>query len=237
MSHSRREFAWALIGMPAVLASLAPRIALAQAPPRATVQNVFISPCGKPFRAPPDAPYPVADWFHQADKNGDGKLDHAEFTADAEAFFALLDRNRDGYISPYELSYYEVKIAPEVLGGRYDPASGASQSRRNLLWKVQMGGLGPSPGGDVEPPMPKFPQGPNEAANGASPFSFFNEPEPVAAADLHFRGMIPKADFLALSDIHFAALDSDKLGYLTLASLPQTPMQKLLAHGRHRRRT
>lgn len=237
MSHSRREFAWALIAMPAVWASLAPRIAEAQALPTATVQNVFISPCGKPFRAPPDAPYPVADWFHQADKNGDGKLDHAEFTADAEAFFALLDRNRDGYISPYELSYYEAKIAPEVLGGRYDPTSGAFQSRRNLLWKVQMGGLGPSPGGDVEPPMPKFPQGPNEAANGASPFSFFNEPEPVAAADLQFRGMIPKADFLALSDVHFAALDSEKLGYLTLNSLPQTPMQKLLAHGRHRHRT
>jgi hypothetical protein len=49
--------------------------------------------------------------------------------------------------------------------------------------------------------------------------------------------MIPKADFIALSDIHFSALDSDKLGYLTLATLPQTPMQKLLAHGHRRRRT
>jgi hypothetical protein len=236
VSHSRRDFlASALFGAPALWASFAPRPALAQELPTATVQNVFISPCGKPFRAAPEAPYPVADWFRQADRNGDGKLDHAEFTADAEAFFALLDRNRDGYISPYELSYYEAKIAPEVLGGRYNPTSDAAENRRNLLWKVQMGGGGPHPSGDVEPPMPKFPQGPNEAANGASPFSFFNEPEPVAAADLHFRGMIPKADFIALSDIHFAALDSDKLGYLTLASLPRTPMQKLLARGRRRR--
>jgi hypothetical protein len=48
--------------------------------------------------------------------------------------------------------------------------------------------------------------------------------------------MIPRADFIALSDIHFTALDSDKLGYLTLASLPKTPMQKLLGRGRRRGR-
>ena len=29
---------------------------------------------------------------------------------------------------------------------------------------------------------------------GASPYSFFDEPEPVTAADVHFRGLISKED-------------------------------------------
>src|SRR5580658_963573 len=60
--------------------------------------NVFFSPCGKPFRAKLAEPYPVGAWFKEADKNGDGKLDRAEFLADTAAFFAVLDLNGDGVI-------------------------------------------------------------------------------------------------------------------------------------------
>lgn len=223
MNQNRREFSLALLSAPVLLAALAPDALRAQPVPTAVVQNVFISPCGQPFRAPSGAPYPVADWFKQVDRNGDGKIDHAEFTADAEAFFKVLDLNRDGFLTPYEIAIYEGKIAPEVLGGVYQAAVGA---RNGLLWKVQMGG---GPSGDVQPAFPKFPTGPNEAANGASPFSFFDEPEPVAAADVRFRGVIAKADFLKLSDIHFSTLDKANFGYLTLDGLPKTPMQRLLA--------
>lgn len=230
MDQNRREFSLALLLAPAALATTTPQFLQAQPVPTAVVQNVFISPCGQPFRAPAGAPYPVADWFKQADRNGDGKIDHAEFTADAEAFFKVLDLNRDGFLSPYEIAVYEGKIAPEVLGGVYQPVV---SSRDGLLWKVQMGG---GPSGDVQPAFPKFPAGPNEAANGASPFSFFDEPEPVAAADVRFRGVIAKADFLKLSDIHFSALDKANLGYLTLAGLPKTPMQRLLEKQGRRKR-
>lgn len=231
MSQDRRQFALALLGLPAVGALTLPSLLRAQGLPTTALQNVFISPCGQPFRAAPGAPYPVAEWFRQADKNGDGKVDHAEFTADAEAFFKVLDLNHDGFLSPYEVGYYEVKIAPEVLGGRFEPAFGANHGR---LWKVQ-GGPGPNPSGDHEPQAPVVPLGPDEAANGASPFSFFDEPEPVAAADVRFRGVIAKVDFLNLSDIHFSALDKSGLGYLTLDTLPQTPIQRRLARAnRHR---
>lgn len=229
MDQNRRTFAIGLVSAPALLAAVLPQGLHAQPVPTAVVQNVFISPCGQPFRAPAGAPYPVADWFKQVDRDGDGKIDHGEFTADAEAFFKVLDLNRDGLLTPYEIGIYEARIAPEVLGGVYQPAFGGRPGR---LWKVQAGG---GPSGDVQPAFPKFPIGPNEAANGASPFSFFDEPEPVASADVHFRGVIAKTDFLKLSDIHFSTLDRSGHGYLTLDSLPQTPMQRLLAkQARHR---
>src|SRR5689334_16176727 len=80
-----------LIGVALALAFAAPATVRAQE--EDGLPNVFISPAGKPFRAVQGAPYPVVDWFKEADKNADGKLDHAEFIADAEAFFKVLDIN------------------------------------------------------------------------------------------------------------------------------------------------
>jgi hypothetical protein len=204
-------------------------------------ENTFISPCGQPFRAKSGAPYPVVDWFHQADKNADGKLDRAEFNADAEAFFRTLDQNRDGFLSPYEVNNYELKIAPEVVGVRVE----ARRQDRARLWLAQYGGAGgggmggrgqemsPPPSTPSTPP----PQGLGESTQGASPYSFFDEPEPVAAADLHYRGVVSKADFLTLSNAHFDTLDRQQRGFLTLDALPQTPIQRQLARlQRHRRR-
>ena len=61
--------------------------------------GLFISPSGKPFRAKPGEPYPVAAWFAAADRDGDGRVTLAEFEADADAFFRELDRNHDGRIN------------------------------------------------------------------------------------------------------------------------------------------
>ena len=220
--------------------------------------NVFISPCGRPFRAKADAPYPVVDWFKLADANGDGKIDHAEFIADTLAFFKLLDRNSDDVISPQEMAFYEQRIAPEVLGMQVEIGGDAPSEAQALLWRVQgiPGGQGPGGGGTYRPggatgpgttvdpgagndsgPDSEPRQQPYDASGaGASPYSFFDEPEPVAAADINFRGLIPKADFLKLAEIHFATLDSDHRGYLTLDSLPTTPVQRRLEHGRRRSR-
>src|SRR5581483_3305574 len=75
--------------------------------------NVFFSPHGRPYRAVIGAPYPVVDWFKDADRNGDGRLGHDEFVADAAAFFDYLDTNNDGQLETSDIAFYEHNIAPE----------------------------------------------------------------------------------------------------------------------------
>ena len=175
--------------------------------------NVFFSPHGRPYRAPPGAPYPVVDWFKDADRNGDGKVAIDEFLADAAAFFDVLDLKGQGVLGASEIAVYEQKIAPEVLGMRvtvYASERGAGQPR---LWLAQ---FGPGQGGPQEGPvlghgndgpstMPNQPGSggpddngvlppdvkpnnpsqpdPNALLTGAAPYSLTGEPEPVTAAD------------------------------------------------------
>jgi hypothetical protein len=184
--------------------------------------NVFFSPCGKPFRAPINQPYPVGDWFKAADKNGDGQLDRDEFTADAEAFFNALDVNGDGRLDNTEIRRYEHEIAPEVLGLRF-----IARNDRARLWLAQLdttpGIIDPS--GQQPGDARRKQQELDESGQGASPYGFFEEPEPVMAADENLNGIIKKAAFLRLAGRHFDRLDPDGVGYLTLAKLPKTSMQ------------
>jgi hypothetical protein len=254
MRHTRRQLIRAAIAAPVVLA-MPGALAFAQdAPPAGALfdpGNVFISPCGRPFRAKKGAPYPVVNWFNLADLNEDGQVDRAEFMADTLAFFKILDRNGDGVITPSELAYYEQRIAPEVLGQKVD-VQGDVLVPSPRLQPVQGfpgggGGLpgggqgGPPQGSRIEPDLdsPSGSSGsekPYDASGaGASPYSFFDEPEPVSAADTHYRGVISKADFLQLAGVHFTALDPKDRGYLTLDTLPLTPVQRRLEHGRRRR--
>jgi len=208
--------------------------------------NVFISPCGQPFRAAKGAPYPVVAWFKQADANGDGKIDHAEFLADAAAFFKTLDRNGDGIINPQEVAYYERRICPEIIGLTYEvgalsPNRVWAQRRGDArIWPAQFtpGGMDDVPTRQVDTniePLGKQKTLPiDESKQGASPFSFFDEPEPVATADLDFNGKITKANFLRLADVHFTALDPDGAGFLVLNRLPKTAAQRRIEHP-HRR--
>jgi hypothetical protein len=238
LTLSRRDLARAFLVLPGILPTMARAQGLIGPP-----GNVFISPCGQPFRAKAEAPYPVVDWFKQVDKNADGKIDHAEFTADAEAFFHTLDLNHDGVLTPHEVTNYETTICPEVLGQRVE----VSRGDEPRLWLAQFGGgQGGGQGGGRSggPPVVAAPPAQSnktpsdiESNQGASPYSFFDEPEPVAAADLRFRGVITKDEFLRLSDTHFDALDVGARGFLTLDRLPQTPAQKRLEReGRRRRR-
>ena len=80
--------------------------------------NVFFSPHGRPYRAPAGAPYPIVNWFKDANLKGDGKLSLDEFVADAAAFFAVLDLKGEGVLGANEIAIYEHNIAPEVLGMR-----------------------------------------------------------------------------------------------------------------------
>ena len=185
--------------------------------------NVFISPSGQPFRAKDGEPYPVVDWFKQADKNNDGKIDKAEFVADADAFFVLLDRNHDGVLSPNEIAYYEQRIAPEILGGRVSLGQITGAYLRSPL--LQTIGLTLAQSDDGGGGGDEKEHGLAASAQGASPFSFFDEPEPVMAADTSFRGLVNRPAFKATAAAHFTSLDTDDKGFLTLEGLPKTPVQ------------
>jgi hypothetical protein len=261
MTPTRRFFVRSLALAPGALGLIGPAALLAQTEDPfggQTPPNVFYSPCGRPYRAKAGAPYPIADWFKQADADGDGKIEHAEFIADAMAFFKILDRNGDGVISPQEVAFYEQRIAPEVLGMRVVGTRYRMIEDGPRLWLVQgiPGGIGPGgeggfrPGGATGPSTSVDPNtlpdtGPSDetgrskpydaSGKGASPYGFFDEPEPVTAADINFRGLISKADFTKLADAHFKTLDQQDAGYLTLETLPKTPVQRRLERVHHAR--
>ena len=87
-----------------------------QTTPLAEAQ-LFISPCGEPFRSQPGEPYPVVTWFDRTDTNKDGKIDRKEFEADAEQFFHKLDVQKDGIVTDYVINFYEKRLVPEILSG------------------------------------------------------------------------------------------------------------------------
>ena len=192
------------------------------APPKPAA-TLFISPAGQPFRAAPGDPYPVVQWFAQADKDKDGKIDRAEFRADAEAFFRVLDENHDGVIDGFEVSDYEQKVAPEISGA-YGAASGFSSGgghrRRGGSGDRSGGGRGPSADSDA-------------VLQGAAVYGLLNEPEPVSAADLNLDSRITLAEFLLMADRRFDLLDTKHQGYLTLADLPKTPAQRMAEPKKH----
>jgi Ca2+-binding EF-hand superfamily protein len=202
-----RRFASGSIGLLAFAAFVAPGARAGDAQIHSE-NNIFISPAGKPFRAPKDKPYPVVDWFAAADADHDGKLTKAEFRADCEAFFHDLDINKDGIIDSREIAYYEKITAPEIIA-TFQPDAGVQ-------------------GVATDPDGMELPERVKEVPQGGAWFGFFGEPEPVAADDVNFDGKITYAEFMKSCDERWALLDPKKKGFLTLQDLPMTPMQARL---------
>jgi hypothetical protein len=203
----------------------------------ARLPNVFISPAGKPYRARPDQPYPVAQWFAEADADHDGKLTKDEMRADADAFFRTLDTNHDGVIDGFEVQTYEQNIAPEILprienlreGEGFDPNLDLAD-QRNTERQTPAG----QRRGGFQLRQPREAKG-ETGTQGAAVYSLINQPEPVAAADADFDGKITLAEFEAAADRHFEILDTKQQGYLTLAGLPKTPIQEAIEKAAKRR--
>lgn len=198
-----------LIFLPILLAATQASVpAPTAAPPSAQRgrQQVFIAPSGEPFRAYGDTPYPIAQWFSGADKNGDGKLDSSEFDADFLRFFEALDINHDGVIDAGEKLRYENTVAPETQGNSTLGAAGEQTTFEDFN----------AP--DVDPPKPKY----GAIPFGAARFDLLGLPEPVAAMDLRIRGRISRADADEAARTRFRQLDTQHRGYLTLDALPKT---------------
>jgi hypothetical protein len=221
----------ALLALSALLAPLT----MAHAQPAPARTALFISPCGEPFRVEAPAAYPVAVWFAKVDKNGDGALDKPELRADADAFFKVLDLDHDGVVAGVEVSNYEINIVPEILG-MYRAEAPASiirvQSDENIpMTRDPMGGRIQDRGPVRDPGL---------GMEGASAFTFLQEPQPVSASDGNFDRRITAAEFAGASDRRFRLLDRDQDGKLTLAELPRTAAQKQFEDadkGRKKRRS
>jgi hypothetical protein len=177
------------------------------APPR-----MFLSPSGQPFRPAPGGGEPFDAWFVQADANHDGRIDRAEFRADADAFFRRLDVNGDGRIDGFEINAYEHRIAPEL----------ASEVETRLFGPGPGGGdrddgkeRGGKPGGREGRGRPESPGG----GPGRGHVSLLNEPEPVSGADFDLDGRVSAAEWLRATDRRFDMLDDKHLGYLTRDAL------------------
>jgi len=181
-------------------------------PARHARMQTFIAPSGEPFRRPGDEPYPVAAWFAAADKNGDGKLDLAEFTADFMRFFDQLDLDHDGAIDGTERAHYENEIAPETLGSSWS----LSARRDEEAEDVDFGSGDDQGASTLKKAKPRYGSNPV----GAARFDLLGLPEPVAAMDIQVRGRISRSVAQEVARQRFAALDEQHLGYLSLETLP-----------------
>jgi EF hand len=194
---------------------------------------LFISPAGEPFRAPPGHPYPVTTWFAGADANHDGAVSRDEFVADSLRFFAVVDADHNGVIDGFEVSAYETRIAPEIVGGV------APSTRRGPMGQGPGGGGGP-PGGGMGPGGGDGPSGARRRSSGsnmlqgASLYGLIAEPEPVMGADADFNRRITKDEATKAAKTRFALLDLDKDGLLKLEELPKTPAQRMAEGGKGR---
>ena len=193
----------------------------------------FISPMGEPFRARTKSDDTLALWFHQADRNGDGMLTPDEMQADADRFFARLDRDHNGEIEPEELVAYEWEVAPEIqvnskrkrLPGQ--PAEQAKAGSENLEF------------GDGEPSRHGRANVMDDGLEGGARYALLNLPEPVAAADADFNRAITLAEVRRASQERFQLLDRARAGRLTLPELQALvpPPRKAAHRSRQSQRT
>lgn len=156
--------------------------------------KLFISPAGEPFHGEDG----LGVWFARADTDKDGTLSRAEFRADAESFFAVLDADKNQVLDPFELQDYERRRVPEISA---------------------MGFGGPGGG---EPPRASRGAG-FIGREGAARFSLLNEPQPVAGADLDLNGRVTLAEWTRTANRRFDVLDKAQTGKLARETLPPLP--------------
>jgi len=181
------------------------------APPKPGARvRLFISPMGEPFRGPDG----FSTWFADADADHDGSVTLAEFRADGERFFRVLDTDGNGFIDGFEMQAYERERVPEIGGvGMEDDGR---RGRRGLF-----GG-----GKRAAPPPLAAGATPGAGRDGAARYSLLNIPSPVGAADEDWNGRIMPIEWDHAATRRFAMLDKDNAGKLTHDGLRPPPDAK-----------
>ena len=185
---------------------------------------LFIAPSGEPFRGVAGEAYPVATWFARADADHDGRLTRGEFRRDAASYFPVLDANGDGIVDAREITRYEEDLVPEVRVG----FGGGTRYRAPTQSSYADGEAG---GGRVAgfEPIQKAPRELRklpELPRGAGRYGLINAPQPVISVDTDLNRRITPQEMSAAADRRFTLLDPEARGYLTLATLPKTPVQQ-----------
>lgn len=128
----------------------------------------------------------LARWFDEADTNHDGRLDPAEFLADAQRWFTTMDSNHDGSVTPDELTQLRLKLTPPTVRTARDTAiERTDERRRGRGW---------------------FAGEPTRIAA--------DRPDPVMSADLNLDNRVTWEEFKAQSERTFAGLDRNRDGRL-----------------------
>jgi hypothetical protein len=191
--------------------------------------TLFLSPMGEPFRPKhaPAAPAPISadaaqddpvrDWFDQADRNHDGRIDIAELMLDADRFFALLDKDHDGELLPEEVAAYEDGVPELRTYQARTPRDGSREDRKEQKRERQA---------QARPPKLKSGESGYDGAMGAGRFAFLNIPNPVASADADINRAVDRDEFRRAAADRFRQLDPAQKKALTLADLPRTPAQQ-----------
>jgi hypothetical protein len=137
----------------------------------------------------------MSHWFERVDVDHDGTIDLNEFLADTQRQFAVMDRDKDGYVTPAELADYR---APFVYPEQALDGSGAAPSAESDDEARQSrSGLGSIFG----------------SGRGDNPTE---QSDPVMSADVNMRNRVSLADFIAYARREFAGLDVKHDGHVSL---------------------
>lgn len=221
-----------------LIASLAllalPAAAQTTPPPKPkALTQLFVSPMGEPFRAANGEAYPSEAWFKEADTNGDGAVDKAEFLADAQRFFKTLDTDGDGVLEEAEITTYETRIVPEVQIGTNAPDRTAAidpyadyrsaDGSPPEVHRDSMSRIADERQADAQKAANRL-----AARRGAGIFGYIDQPEPVRAADTNIDFRVSLREWMAAAAKRFDQLDVKRDGKLMMANLPKTPFQLML---------
>lgn len=202
--------------------------------PRRIGEQVFIAPSGEPYRAAAGLAYPVVAWFAACDTNHDGRISQSEFSASFARFFDALDMDHDGALRSEEIQRYEKDVTPEVRS--FGDGNRGGYRRSGFDSSGEFARLNEKNDEDQSADVGKSTEIAGDLRNGpmgAGRYALINIPEPIAAMDVDFNGVVTRNEMLSAARRRFALLDPQGKGALTLSDLPQTWAQ---AHPRDSRR-